>query len=125
MIQCIYAVAKTLVFRFDDSEIRDGMDRLGMIIERQMSLFAEEDTLDGLLDYINDPFCDLFWATKMRFRSGEKPLAPFRCWQIEGTRMEGSVDDEFKDLIVQMTNFDPMKRITAAEALDHVWFQGA
>ena len=38
--------------------------------------------------------------------------------------MEGYVDDEFKDLIVQMTNFDPMKRITAAEALNYVWFRG-
>ena len=70
MIQCIYAVAKTLVFRFDDSEIREGIDRLGMNIEHQMSLFAEEDTLHGLLDYINGPFFDLLWATKMRFRSG-------------------------------------------------------
>lgn len=33
------------------------------------------------------------------------------------------VDETFRDLVSQMTNLDPKKRITAREALEHRWFQ--
>ena len=34
------------------------------------------------------------------------------------------VDDDFKSLICAMTRFDPGKRITARQALEHKWFEG-
>lgn len=33
-------------------------------------------------------------------------------------------DDNFKDIILKMTNLDPRKRVTAREALKHRWFAG-
>ena len=33
------------------------------------------------------------------------------------------VDEDFKDLIGRMTNFDSRKRINASEALEHRWFK--
>lgn len=33
------------------------------------------------------------------------------------------VNEDFKNLIYAITNFDPEKRITAREALVHKWFE--
>jgi len=33
------------------------------------------------------------------------------------------IDEEFRDLVVGLTKFDPAKRLTAREALDHEWFK--
>ncbi|OBT66411.1 hypothetical protein VE03_04875 [Pseudogymnoascus sp. 23342-1-I1] len=45
---------------------------------------------------------------------------PFRLWKGEVP----GFDQDFKDLVGRMTNFDPDMRITAREALANKWFSG-
>lgn len=48
----------------------------------------------------------------------ENPRKPFSLW-----KNYVAIDADFKDLISGLTNFDPAKRITAHEALEHKWFK--
>ena len=42
------------------------------------------------------------------------PYKPFSKWP-------DIVDPSFRDLVLRLTNLDPVKRITAREALEHPW----
>jgi serine/threonine protein kinase len=33
------------------------------------------------------------------------------------------IEEDFRDLLVGLTKFDPSKRLTAEEALQHPWFR--
>ncbi|KAJ0414929.1 kinase-like domain-containing protein [Aspergillus carlsbadensis] len=97
-ILCIYAVHKRVIFA------------------RQISYFAELDDLNGFLKHLGDnPWTHVFQVTRDGFNK-ETPRAPFKYWE--------GVDDDFKDLVCAMTRFDPGKRITARQALEHKWFEG-
>lgn len=95
----------------------EGGERLAFVLERQISYFAEPDTFEGLMQYLGDTgWADMFRILRDGF-SKELPRYPFRLWQLDG------VDEDFKDLICGLTNFDPTKRSTAEQALAHQWFQ--
>jgi serine/threonine protein kinase len=116
IIQCIYAVIKRLIFAVDKEELAEGEEALVVVLERQISYFADEDGLNGLRKHLSDnPYCEIFEVLRSGFNESN-PRKPFSLWEIE------SVDEEFKDLISGLTNFDPAKRLTANEALAHRWF---
>jgi len=86
------------------------------VIERQISYFPDEVGLRAFLKYLSDnPWVPIFEVTRDGFGK-ENPRRPFSLWE--------GVDDDFKDLISALANFDPEKRITAREALAHKWFKG-
>jgi serine/threonine protein kinase len=88
------------------------------ILEKQISHFADWDDFDDFLEYLGrgHPWQQNF--NKMANSFGESnPRQPFSLWKSD------VLDADFKDLIRQMTNFDPRKRITAQQALDHPWFK--
>ncbi|KAE8150251.1 kinase-like protein [Aspergillus avenaceus] len=115
-IVCICAVYKRIIFAVQESELEEGVDPLAIVVERQISYFADEDGLNGFLKYLGDnPWVRVFEVTRDRFNQ-ETPREPFAFWN--------GVDDEFKSLVCAMTNFDPGKRITARQALEHKWFEG-
>ncbi|KAI9665919.1 MAG: hypothetical protein M1821_003854 [Bathelium mastoideum] len=117
--QCIYAVIKCVIFAVDDEELAPGEELLAVVLERQISYFAEEDGLHGLLRHLGkkNPWCRVFEVLKSGF-SKENARKPFSLWQVE------HVDEDFKDLISGFTNFDPAKRTTGQEALEPRWFKG-
>lgn len=115
-IQCIYAMHKLAIFAVGEEELDEGVERLAIVIECQLSYFADEDGLKGFLKLLGDsPWVDVFQVSWNGF-SENNPRRPFSLW--------GGVDDDFKSLICAMTNFDPERRITAREALAHKWFEG-
>ncbi|KAL9087402.1 MAG: hypothetical protein Q9165_006699 [Trypethelium subeluteriae] len=113
---CIYAVHKRVIFAIGEEELDEGVEPLAVVIERQMSYFADEDELSRFIQYLGDnPWIPVFEVTRDGFNK-DNPRKPFALWQ--------GVDEDFKNLICAMTNFDPGKRITAREALAHTWFEG-
>ncbi|KKA21774.1 hypothetical protein T310_4199 [Rasamsonia emersonii CBS 393.64] len=52
-IVCIYAVLKRVIFAIDDSELGED-EPLAVLLERQISYFADTDGLDGFLEYLGD-----------------------------------------------------------------------
>ncbi|GCB26354.1 2-hydroxyacid dehydrogenase homolog [Aspergillus awamori] len=114
---CIYVVHKRVIFAVSDDELDEGIDRLAIVIERQISYFADKDGFHGFLECLDDnPWADVFNITLNGFNQ-ENPVRPFLLWK--------GVDDDFKSLICAMTNFDPRRRLTAREALAHKWFDDA
>ncbi|KAF3491084.1 uncharacterized protein GIQ15_00601 [Arthroderma uncinatum] len=115
-IVCIYAVHRRLIFSVEESELGEGEEILAHVIERQISYFADADSIQEFLKHIREsPWAEIFQVTRDGFNK-ENPRKPFALWK--------GVDPVFKDLICRMTHFNPRKRITAREALAHEWFKG-
>ncbi|PWY96582.1 kinase-like protein [Aspergillus sclerotioniger CBS 115572] len=114
---CIYAVHKRVIFAVGDEELEEGVIPLAIVIERQISYFADADGIDAFLKHLGDdnPWVRIFEVVRDGFGK-DNPRRPFSLWK--------GVDEDVKDLICAMTSFDPEKRITAREALAHKWFEG-
>ncbi|KAI3325398.1 kinase-like domain-containing protein [Xylariaceae sp. AK1471] len=113
----IFLRLRSVIFLVDgDRKIDPTID----ILTRQISYFANWDDFDGFLNYLGRRHP---WASNFRRMADtfdeKNPRRPFALWKSD------LLDPEFKDLIGKMTNFDPRKRITAEEALDHPWFLDA
>lgn len=95
------------------------MEPLSIILERQLSYFAEPDTFDALLRHLGpeSPWCEIFTVVRSGFNE-QNPRKPFRLWKSEVL----GFDQDFKDLVRRMTSFDPDMRVAAREALAHKWF---
>ncbi|KAI1088510.1 Ca2+/calmodulin-dependent protein kinase [Rostrohypoxylon terebratum] len=110
----VFMRLRMVIFRIDSAP---GVDLQKPIIERQISTFAEWDDFDSFMDYLGRKHP---WTGELRRMAdsfgAENPRRPFSLWKSD------ALDPEFKDLIKKMTNFDPRRRITAQEALDHAWF---
>jgi serine/threonine protein kinase len=114
IVQCIYAVLKRVIFAVDEEELAEGEEPLSVVLERQMSYFADEDGLNGLLKHLGDsPWCEVLKFIRDGFNE-TNPRKPFSLWK--------NINADFKDLSGGLTNFDPTKRLTAHEALAHRWF---
>ncbi|KAH1670621.1 hypothetical protein KXV44_005666 [Aspergillus fumigatus] len=62
---CIYAMHRRVIFAVGDNELEDGVDRLAIVIERQISYFADLPGLDGFFKYLGDnPCVRIFEVTK-------------------------------------------------------------
>jgi serine/threonine protein kinase len=46
---------------------------------------------------------------------------PFAFWPLSD--VEDAERETFRDLVLKLTNFDPTKRLTAAQALQHDFFK--
>ncbi|KAK6852304.1 hypothetical protein PG990_014522 [Apiospora arundinis] len=115
-IVSIFLLLRRVIFWMDMP--RDANDPRFAILERQISHFAEWDDLDDFLEYLgrSHPWRSSFNKMARSFGS-ENPRRPFAMWKSD------LLDADFKDLIRKMTHFDPRKRITAQQALDHAWFR--
>ena len=107
-------MTKQVIFAVTDEELKEGEDKLVLVLERQLSYFSDLESLGGLLQYIGDsPWAQIFIVVAEGFNK-EFPRAPFALWR--------GIDPGFKDLVAKMTNIDPQRRVTAHEALSHRWF---
>lgn len=114
-MQCIYAVLKRVIFAVDEDQLGEDEVPLAVVLERQISYFADQDGLEGLLKHLGDsPWCEIFKVIRDGFNATD-PRKPFSLWK--------DVDADFKDFVCGLMNFDPAKRLTAHEALAHKWFR--
>ena len=112
--QCVYAILKRLIFAVDKEELANGIEPLAVVLEHQISYFADGKGLDALMMHLGDsPWRQIFSAVLDGFDAAN-PRKPFSLWK--------NVDADFKDLIGGLMNFDPAQRLTAHEALAHRWF---
>jgi serine/threonine protein kinase len=87
-----------------------------VVIERQISYFTDEDGLNGFLKHLGDNlWVRVFEVIRDGFNQ-ETPREPVKIWN--------SIDEGFRSLICETTCFDPAKRITARQVLEHKWFEG-
>ncbi len=111
---------KRVIFAVGDEEVADGTDKLVVVLERQISYFAEAHTPEGFFRYLGpNPWYPLFEDSIKDFNDAN-PRWPFRVWKFDEA-IDG-FDEDFKTLVARLTNFDPEKRLTAQEALRHKWF---
>lgn len=105
---------KDIVLRCSDDEL-SADDSWRYVLRRQISFFADEDGLKGLLRWVGEgnPFFQRLITLAGNFDAAS-PRKPFTKWHF--------VDAEFRDLVCRMTTLDPARRITAVEALKHPWF---
>lgn len=119
-LQCIYAMLGRLIFGPDeDFEKHAALGALPAHIrlQRQVSYFGNPEGVNGLLKHIADDNTNfhvlrLLWEGRL---DENIPYRPFSEWpDVENLN--------FKDLIRELMNLDPAKRITARQALEHPWF---
>ncbi|KAI0542118.1 kinase-like domain-containing protein [Xylaria digitata] len=79
-------------------------------------LFRDEEGLDALYQHLGDrnPWVQVFDILRCGFNK-DNPRRPVSLWK--------DVDPELRNLVGGLTNFDPAKRLTAREALEHPWFK--
>ncbi|OBT84876.1 hypothetical protein VE02_05920 [Pseudogymnoascus sp. 03VT05] len=119
-IVCIYVILRAVIFAPSTEELEDpDVEPLSIILERQLSYFAEPDTFDALLSHLGpeSPWCEIFTVVRSGFNA-QNSRKPFGLWKGE----KPGFDQDFKNLVGGMTNFDPAMRITAHKALAHKWF---
>ncbi|MCJ1403429.1 hypothetical protein MMC11_006652 [Xylographa trunciseda] len=106
---------RQVIFAVSAEELEDGaVEPLSVILERQISYFADEEALKAMLNYLGDsPWCEALEAVATAF-SKTCPRKPVSHWT--------GIDEDFRDLLVGLTDFNPEKRLTAKEALEHKWF---
>ena len=111
----MYAVLKKLMFFVDQSKLPEGVLDVAVVIEKQISYLSDEEGYAGLMEYLgNNPYREVFDAACMAFDENN-PATPLALWR--------DIDPVFRKLIGALTNFDPRKRVTAKQALEHEWFQ--
>lgn len=107
-------MTKDIICSLKLDQLHEDASLESLVVERQISLFADYEGVCGLIDYYKGtPWADYIVKVVNNF-SDKNPRRPF------DTRQD--LDPEFKDLVVQMMNVDPRRRLTAEEALAHTWF---
>ena len=112
-------MTKRVIFGVLKEELGEDEEVLSIVLERQLSYFGDSEAFNGFLQYLckgnpQNPWIEIFQAARSNFNA-EYPREPFSLWQDE------SIDEDFRDLVVKMANFNPERRITAREALEHKW----
>lgn len=111
----IYVMHDIMVFNLRDKQHTDE-DIWRPILRLHISYFADEDSLNRLLSHIGQE--NQFFSGLLNLAGSFTPgdlRRPFAYWHF--------VQPELRDLVCQMTNLDPGRRITARKALSHPWFR--
>lgn len=121
-IQCLYAITRVLPFAVDKASLPEDVEPLAIIISRQISYFIEADDFCAFINYLepDSPWVQAFMETLKEFTKGGKPFKPFRMWKHYERFGQ---PESLRGLIGELARFDPDKRLTAEEALEHEWFR--
>ncbi|KAI0406037.1 kinase-like domain-containing protein [Xylaria palmicola] len=105
-----------VIFAVGEEELGEGEEILAHVAERQISYFADEEGLDALYKHLggDNPWVQVFDILRGSFGK-DNPRRPVSLWK--------DVDPVLRNLVGGLTNFDPAKRLTAREAMEHPWFK--
>jgi len=57
-MKCIYAITKQVIFAVGEEDLEAGEEPLAVILERQISYFADEEGFHAMLKHLGDsPWC--------------------------------------------------------------------
>jgi hypothetical protein len=63
---------KRVIFAVDEEELAESEEPLSVVLDRQMSYFADEDGLNGLLKHLGDsPWCEVFKVIRDGFNKSK------------------------------------------------------
>ena len=88
-------------------------------LQRQISYFPDRDSFNGLITHVGDnelscQVLGMLWDDRV---AEYHSYRPFSSWK--------DVEDfSFREVVAEMMQLDPARRISARQALDHPWFQG-
>ena len=69
-MECIYVMTKRIIFAVDEEDLEEGEEPLAVILERQISYFADEEGLSAFLKYLGDsPWCQILEVLRDGFFS--------------------------------------------------------
>ena len=67
-MECIYVMTKQIIFAVEEDDLEEGEEALAVILERQISYFADEEGLDAFLKYLGDsPWSQILEVLRDRF----------------------------------------------------------
>lgn len=119
-MQCIYGMLGRIVFdKDDDYKYQETQGNCGdlVLLQRQVCYFGDAQGIESMKEFVkdNELLCKVLDASWEDRDSHYVPYKHFSTWpEVE--------DDDFKNLVLKMTNLDQSKRPTAREALQHAWF---
>lgn len=87
-------------------------------LQRHVSYFGTQESINGLRKYLDDDAVSIT-CLEMCWEDRSEPYISYRPF----AQWPDATDTTFVDLIQQMMNLDPSKRITAEQALEHPWFK--
>lgn len=109
-------MTKQVLFAVNEETLGEGEESLAVVLSRQISYFADEEGFNALLKHLgNSPWCHILEVICDEYLKGN-PRKPLSHWT--------GIEEDFRDLLMGLTKFDPAQRITAKEALAHRWFAG-
>ncbi|KAK3679981.1 hypothetical protein LTR78_000358 [Recurvomyces mirabilis] len=112
---CLYVVLRRIVLAYTMEELEMDEEKLRpevIILHRQIFYFAEESSFAAFLEYLGDsPYRQIFEVLLGGFDDDSR-REPVRLWSFVK-------DEDVKDLVAGLTDFDPRKRLTTDEALKH------
>ncbi|KAF2805165.1 serine/threonine protein kinase [Mytilinidion resinicola] len=119
---CIYAMLGRVIFGPDaDFQKHEAAGALPEMVrlQRQISYFPNRESFNGLITHLGDDelscqVLGMLWDDRVAdYHSYE----PFSSWK--------DVEDFlFQEVVAEMMQLDPARRISAQQALGHAWFRG-
>lgn len=88
-------------------------------LQRQISYFANRESFNGLITHVgdNELSCQVLGMLWDDRGADYHSYRPFSGWK-------DVKDDSFREVVTEMMQLDPARRISAQQALDHAWFRG-
>ncbi|KAH7036016.1 serine/threonine protein kinase [Microdochium trichocladiopsis] len=112
----IYVMHHVMVFYEEGDNLLDEDQVWRRILWQHVCVFGDREAYAGYLEHVTKTqpefAAQLDEMVQEKLKEGLFP--PFRLYDF--------IEPEFRDLVGQMTNLNPLNRITAKEALQHVWF---
>ena len=114
--QCIFVIYQSEVFEAYECVLDGGEPYALRILAKQMAFLTDEGQFYAFLHHIGKSP----WAQQLVDIVGAGVISTDPDYHID---VWGDMDDDFKDLVKKLTAFDPSRRISAKEALEHPWFE--
>lgn len=89
-------------------------------LQRLVSYFGTGEDVRSLTKHLGDDAVGIM-CLQLLWEDRNEPYIPYKPF-VDWPEVK---DEMFKDLMLQMMNLNPARRITAETALNHDWFKGA
>ena len=99
------------ILAVDKESLDEDKKALAVILEHQISYFADEEGLNGVLKHLGDsPWGQVLELLRGGFNK-INPRKPVSLWK--------GINEDLRDLVTGLKKSDPARRLPAKEALEH------